>query len=68
MNKVAIRTENGVEVHAKGDGKYTSLCGLAGDDPPDLVVVPVPRGARIDCSQCRAMWDAWRRFTRQDFA
>lgn len=66
---VALVVDGKLEVHASGDvgaGDYASLCGLDGDDH-DQKRADLPPGARIDCEQCRSMWQAWRTFSAGDF-
>jgi hypothetical protein len=68
VNNIAVRTDGRVEVHAKGIGDYATLCGLDGNDSSvGQEPAALPPGAKIDCAQCRQLWDAWQTFQRADF-
>lgn len=63
---IAVAADGVTEVHAAGDGVYATLCGIDGDDR-EQSIVGLPDDPRIDCPQCRAKWQAWRRFVALDF-
>jgi hypothetical protein len=51
-------------------GNYETLCGLDGnDDSPGVGQSPasVPRGAKVDCPHCTAIWLTARKFKQSDF-
>ena len=70
--KTAVRIGGEISIHVSADGlsgNYDTLCGLAGDDPGiGHENVAVPRGAKIDCGQCRAIWEGAKQFKTGDFA
>jgi hypothetical protein len=70
---VAINVGGSVEVHACGreiPGDYDTLCGVDANDPAigHFGIVDLPKGAKIDCQQCRGIFEATRALRRTDFA
>lgn len=67
---VAVSIDGNVGIHApSGAGPdYSTLCGV---DPDDPVIghyhAKVPRGVKIDCDQCRAIYDAAKLLRVSDF-
>lgn len=70
-NKIAIDIAGTIEVHASpyGAGDYDTLCGVDGSDPElgHNGLVPVPRGAKIDCDTCKRIWQHTKLFRVSDF-
>lgn len=70
---VGIEVDGVVGWHVPGVGRpdYATLCGLDGNDPAigQTGVVPAPRGIKINCPQCRTIWDGlrWLRLRDSDF-
>lgn len=68
---VAVESADGdpvALVHAAGDpgANYDTLCGLSTSD--DLyVTVDLPPGAKIDCCDCRRVYDLAHQFRPSDF-
>lgn len=64
MSKVVgVDIDGEVTWHAQNRGggpDYVTLCGLDPDDPSigHNGTVPAQRGQKIDCPQCRAVWQA----------
>lgn len=54
---VAIEIEGELTIHAQDcSGNHATLCGVDGDDPKKSVQqrdVPLPKGRKINCPQCR---------------
>jgi hypothetical protein len=51
-------------------GNYYTLCGEDGDDPSkniDSVATDVPKGAKINCVECRRIWEVCKPYTNKDF-
>ena len=71
-NFVAVEINSEVEIHLPHyTGNYYTLCGMDGDDPDysvDQAVAIVPRGAKVNCRSCKAIFDLCREFTRDDFS
>lgn len=70
-HKAAVRIDGVVTVHMIGAiGDYDTLCGLdahdggVGHEPAD---VPRNGRARIDCNDCKRIWDTARSYTPRDF-
>jgi len=67
---VAISSNGPVGVHfLDTTGCYATLCAMDGDDPDPSVnqkIVPAPRGGRVDCRQCIAIYDAVQGYTEDD--
>ncbi|MFH1633754.1 MAG: hypothetical protein ABIG63_07040 [Chloroflexota bacterium] len=67
---VAISSNGPVGIHfLDTTGCYATLCAMDGDDPDPSVnqkIVPVPRGGRVDCRQCIAIYDAVQGYTEDD--
>lgn len=52
---VAVRTDDGVSIHAEhSNGTYDTLCGIDADDPKigHFGVVDLPAKAKMDCQAC----------------
>jgi len=68
---VAIKSFGEISIHAHdASGNYATLCGLDGDDQGghvDQICVPVPKGRKIDCEQCKAIFLKAREYTKRDF-
>ena len=68
---IAVEIDDQITVHAHdATGNYTTLCGLDGDDThPDSSQSPVavPRGAKINCRHCKAIWDRCKEYRASDF-
>ena len=67
---VAISICGEIEIHAPaGAGAdYATLCGLDGDDPIlEHVTVKIPHGAKIDCKDCWAIFEAAKELRKTDF-
>lgn len=67
---VAVQMDGEVTIHIPGaSSDYHTLCGIDAYD--DSVghegTVPVPRGAKIDCPQCFAIWLETRNIRKTDF-
>ena len=70
MSYVAIKIGNEIDVHMAPNGvsDYDTACGIDGDDEVlDQSVVPVPRGAKINCYACRSIWLAAQGYSSEDF-
>jgi len=69
---VAILHDGVLTVHLPHTtGNYYTLCGEDGfdDDPSvDSVAADVPEGAKVDCHECKRIWDTCKLFTAKDFA
>lgn len=64
-----LDTEPGGEAitHAAfGVTNYATPCGVSSDDD-QFVEVPTPRGQRINCTSCRAMFYEFRNYRATDF-
>lgn len=73
--RVAVDHDGEVIVHAKSSGAggdYDTLCAVDANDPSvgHNGIVPVPRNgrARINCQECRAIWEAARGYSSKDFS
>lgn len=57
---VGVRIDGKVEWHAPaaGGNDYHTLCGIDALDPAigNTGIVKTPRGQKIECGQCRAIW------------
>jgi hypothetical protein len=57
---VGVTIDDKVEWHAPGVGgsDHDTLCGIDANDPAigHTGVVSATRGQKIDCEQCRAIW------------
>lgn len=74
-DRIAIMLEGIRGIHAVDvTGNYATLCGLDGgidgDDAAQQAVsnMLAKRGEKIDCPQCRAIWDQCRRYRKADFS
>lgn len=70
---IAIIYDGLREIHATdAQGIHSTLCGLDGNDPGGSVDQtsggPVKRGEKIDCRQCRQIFEHVRRYKASDFA
>ena len=69
---VAVKIDGEISVHMAHDtGNYYTLCGMDGnDDNPSVnqITVDVPEGAKINCGDCRSLFDACRLYRKNDFA
>ena len=71
--RVAVSHDGEIIVHAEpsnAGGDYDTLCGLDTDDPAiGLEPAAVPRNgrARIDCEDCKSIWETARQYSARDF-
>lgn len=69
--KVTVISSGISEVHMGGGaGDYITACGLDGADNDPSVqqeIVPTSRGAKINCQQCRQIWETARRYRAWEF-
>lgn len=67
-----LEDEHGkVTTHAFGDpgGGYDTLCGIDIDDPSiGHYPAKTPNGKKIDCCQCKNLFDRFKNFRESDFA
>lgn len=68
---VAIVQQGELNIHmAHQNQNYATLCGMDGDDPDGAVdqrIVSISAGARIDCDDCRKIWEVAQRYKASDF-
>lgn len=66
---IAIKTDGKIEVHAHSTlFNYVTLCGMDGNDPLlNMETVDLPKGAKIDCDHCLAVFKEARKFSKADF-
>ncbi len=74
---VTIECDGVVETHLPHmDGNYATLCGLDGNDYDEYGVfdngvnqktVRTPRGAKVDCEHCYAIWVEAHKFSKDVF-
>jgi len=68
---VAVVVDGQLSVHMKHpNGQWITACGLDGDDDHFSVnqsTVDVPFGAQIDCTDCLAIWENAKLYSRKDF-
>ena len=71
---IGVELDGIVEWHVPGvsGADYVTLCGLDGNDPSigQTGTVEAPRGTKINCQQCRAIWRSLRELNLReaDFA
>lgn len=69
--KVAIRNEGELFIHMTSTtGNYATACGLDGADNHDSVQqedATVPRGAKINCENCKAIWQLTKQYRASEF-
>ena len=67
---VAVSCEGVVGIHLPdATGNYATLCGVDGDDPAlQMHMAEVPQNAKVDCRECKQIWDVARQFREADFA
>ena len=67
---VAVLLDGKLTIHLPHtSGNYYTLCGLDGMD--SLVgqeITDVPKGSKVDCIECRSIWNVCKTFTSKDFA
>ena len=68
--KITVVCDGVVSVHMSDfSGDYSTACGMDGDDLiVGQVTIQTKRGARIDCFQCRAIWEISRLYKSTDFS
>lgn len=50
---------------SSGQSDIATLCGLADDgDCHSATVIPTPKGQKVDCPTCIAMWNVCRSFRK----
>ena len=66
---VAIEAQGVVRVHLPHTtGNYDTLCGLDANDPGvQHFPASVPKGAKVDCPDCKAIWAVAKCFRATDF-
>lgn len=69
---IAIKICGEVDIHlpSAGPGDWITLCGLDGHDEHYVArqkIVRVPPGARVNCPQCKVIWETAMEFTGEDF-
>jgi hypothetical protein len=68
---IAISESGKITIHLPDvSGNYATLCGMDGNDNHRQVqqtTVPVPRGAKVNCRNCFAIWELSRRYSRIEF-
>ena len=68
---VAIEIDGELTIHAHDTtGNYATLCGVDGDDDHCAVgqkTVSLPRGRKINCKQCKGLFDAVKKYRQSDF-
>lgn len=66
---VAISCQGVVQVHLPhSTGNYDTLCGMDADDPAiEHFPAEVPKGAKVDCPDCKGLWEVAKRFRATDF-
>lgn len=74
MNKryVAIKARGVLEIHLPGVGNagdFDTLCGMNVDENARVDHHPgkVPPGARVNCRECKAIWELAQEFVIGDF-
>lgn len=67
---VGIREGDTVRTHLPPtSGAYATLCGLDGDDADKAVDQhPAPAGNKVDCDECRTIFNVCRDYRPSDFA
>jgi len=68
---VAVNVYGELSVHLPDPtGNWYTLCGLDGADDHASVqqrVADVPSGAKVNCRQCKAIWDVAQQYKGSDF-
>lgn len=65
---VTVKCDDETLTHLPAAADYATLCGLDGDDPAiGLYTLPTPKGAKIDCEQCQAIWLLCKQFRSSSF-
>lgn len=66
---VAVESDGVVEVHLPAiSDNYATLCGLDGDDSKvGQRPAVVPRGTKVNCPQCQAIFELCKSYSRKDF-
>lgn len=69
---VALSHMGEIEIHLPDTTQnYATLCGMDGDDPHLSVQqaeAPIPRGAKVTCQLCYAIWKVAQRYSRSEFS
>lgn len=69
---VAVLHDGVLTVHLPHTtGNYYTLCGEDGDDDDptvDSIAADVPKGAKVDCWECKRIWELCKSFSAKDFA
>ena len=67
---VAFRHDDETLVHAAGGiNDYATLCGLANDGDQDSgVAVDLPANPKIDCTNCKRLFDIAKALKQSDFS
>ncbi len=67
---VAILTHGKITIHFPNPtGNYATLCNMDGDDiqaDVDQTSLSVPRGRKVDCTDCIAIFDVCNQFSEKD--
>ena len=68
---VAVKSYGVVKIHLPHtNGNYYTLCGMDGDDDSasvDQHIVSVPKGAKVNCDDCIAIWEICKDYSDKDF-
>jgi hypothetical protein len=67
---IGVEVDGSVEWHVPGvaGADYATLCGLDGNDPAvgQTGTVGAPRGTKINCRECRTIWQRLRQLKLRD--
>lgn len=68
-SKITIKCDDDTFTHIATDrGSYATICGLDGDDPVvGQKTVKTPRGQKVDCPHCCAIWCDIQQWQAEDF-
>lgn len=68
---VAIECNGELAIHIPDAiGTYATLCGLDGDDDDEIVqqkTIDLPPRAKINCNECKRIFDMAKQYTKRDF-
>jgi len=68
---VAVLIDGELTIHLPDvSGNYATLCGVDGDDPDytvNQIPARVPRGAKVNCSFCRKIFELAKSYSENDF-
>jgi hypothetical protein len=68
---VGVMVAGALTVHmASTNANHATLCGMDGDDPHSAVdqrPTSVPRGKKINCKNCLAIWQVAKQYRASDF-